>query len=92
MKVGVRPEHLRIASGDERKNASHLLTSSVEVTEPMGFETYVSLAIASGSEDRHAVVARVPEERTPGVGETVSFTIDPTKIHLFHTASGERLA
>jgi multiple sugar transport system ATP-binding protein len=92
IKVGVRPEHLRLASEDEAKSTSHVLTSTVEVTEPMGFETYVFLAIASALEDEHAVVARVPEELTPKVGATASFTVDPSKVHLFDVKSGARLA
>jgi multiple sugar transport system ATP-binding protein len=92
VKVGVRPEHLRLANEKEESNPAHLLTSTVEVTEPMGFETYVFLALVSTAEDEHAVVARVPEELTPEVGKTASFTVDPSKVHLFDVASGARLA
>jgi multiple sugar transport system ATP-binding protein len=92
VKIGVRPEHLHLVSAEEAKNEAHRLTSTVEVTEPMGFETYVSLRTASGSEDKHAVVARIPEEHTPSIDATVSFTVEASKVHLFDATSGERLA
>jgi multiple sugar transport system ATP-binding protein len=92
IKVGVRPEHLRVATEDERAKDEHILTSTVEVTEPMGFETYVSLGVMSAVEEQHPVVARVPEEDSPEVGATVSLTVDPLKIHLFDAESGTRLA
>ena len=90
VKVGVRPEHLRLVSKDEQ-TGPHVLTSTVEVTEPMGFETYVFLKLASASEDEHALVVRVPEEHTPAVGKSASFTVEPSKVHLFDVGSGARL-
>jgi multiple sugar transport system ATP-binding protein len=81
--VGIRPEHLAIAGEDERNK----LTSTVEVTEPMGFETYVYLAGEDGS-----VVVRLPEASAPGVSATVSVTTEPSKIYWFDPESEKRLA
>jgi multiple sugar transport system ATP-binding protein len=89
--IGVRPEHLRLATEEERAANRHVLTSTVEVTEPMGFETYVSLGIKSVADDEHAIVVRVPEEVAPKVGEAVTFTADAAKIHVFDPDSGARL-
>jgi multiple sugar transport system ATP-binding protein len=81
--VGVRPEHLEPSSG----NADHQLTSTVEVTEPMGFETYVYLANDNGS-----FIARFPEEQTPAIGSAISVTADANKIHVFDPTTEQRLA
>jgi multiple sugar transport system ATP-binding protein len=81
--VGIRPEHLAIAGEDERSK----LTATVEVTEPMGFETYVYLAGEDGP-----VVVRLPEASAPGVSATVSITAEPSKIYWFDPESEKRLA
>jgi len=81
--VGIRPEHLAIAGEGERST----LTSTVEVTEPMGFETYVYLAGEDGS-----VVVRLPEVSAPGVSATVSVTAEPSKIYMFDPESEKRFA
>ncbi len=82
--VGVRPEHLApVDSGP----AGHSLAATVEVIEPLGAESYVYLAGAKGS-----IVARVSEDKTPKVGETVAFTVDAGKIHLFDPKTEARLS
>jgi multiple sugar transport system ATP-binding protein len=82
--VGVRPEHLAPADGAP---AGHVLSANVEVIEPLGAESYVYLAGAKGS-----IVARVPEERTPKVGETAAFTVDAARIYLFDPKTEARFA
>jgi multiple sugar transport system ATP-binding protein len=84
--VGVRPEHLAPING-AGPAADHALAASVEVVEPLGAEAYVYLAGSKGS-----IVARVSEEHTPGVGQLVTFTADPSKIHLFDPKTETRLA
>ncbi|HEY9857192.1 MAG TPA: sn-glycerol-3-phosphate ABC transporter ATP-binding protein UgpC [Stenomitos sp.] len=79
--VGIRPEHMTVTQGDLG------LVGQVEVTEPMGFETYVYLP-----GDRGPIIARVSEEHAPKVGETVRFTVDPAKIHVFDPQTEARLS
>lgn len=81
--VGIRPEHLSLAG----ENAQNVLTSTVEVTEPMGFETYVYL-----KGETAPIIARMTEEQAPQVGETLTLTADPEKVHLFDPATENRLA
>ncbi len=83
--VGVRPEHLSPTDGGGTPSA-HTLSAVVEVIEPLGAEAYVYLAGTKGS-----IVARVPEDKTPKVGQTVAFTVDATKIHLFDPKTEARL-
>lgn len=79
--VGVRPEHMTITDGEGPG-----FSGQVEVTEPMGFETYVYLAGEKGS-----IIARVPEEQSPRVGQIAKFAVDPSKIHVFDPKTEARL-
>jgi multiple sugar transport system ATP-binding protein len=88
--IGARPEHLRLASEDEKRKGAHLLTATVEVLEPMGAETYVYLDSQAAEAGEH-VIARVPEERAPALGEKAAFTVESSKVHVFDAASGLRL-
>jgi multiple sugar transport system ATP-binding protein len=80
--VGVRPEHLVLVSDDE----PNYLSSTVEMTEPMGFETYVYL-----EGDKQSIICRVPEEKTPELGATMRFTAEPSRIHVFDPATESNL-
>jgi multiple sugar transport system ATP-binding protein len=92
--VGVRPEHLSPAGAE----TTNLLTSTVEVIEPMGFETYVYLTNPSpGTTARStglskALIARVTEATPLRLGEALTLKADPAKIHLFDPESENRLA
>jgi multiple sugar transport system ATP-binding protein len=90
VKIGLRPEHLRLADEEERKREAHLLTATVSVVEPMGAETYVYLECPPARPGEH-VVARVPEELAPRPGANAAFTADPTRIHVFDAVTGVRL-
>ncbi|MGE5707893.1 MAG: ABC transporter ATP-binding protein [Bacteroidota bacterium] len=79
--VGVRPEHWVRCHG-----GTHALTATVEVVEPMGSEAYVYL---TGPKD--TIICRLSEEQTPQVGEEISLTVAPEKIHLFDPATEQAL-
>ncbi|MBM3274050.1 MAG: TOBE domain-containing protein, partial [Candidatus Sericytochromatia bacterium] len=83
--VGVRPEHLAPVNGSGAP-AGHALSANVEVIEPLGAESYVYLTGTKGN-----IVARVPEEKTPKVGQSVAFTADAAKIHIFDPKTESRL-
>jgi len=87
--VGIRPEHLTLATPE----AKNTLKSTVEVTEPMGFETYVYLQNPAKGEssEKGSIIARVTEEATPNVGDSLTLTADSSKVHLFDPTSELRL-
>ena len=79
--VGFRPEHLALVEGGEEG-----VTSTVEVVEPIGSESYVYLEGDEGS-----IVARLPEEQTPKPGAKIRLRADPARIHVFDPESEGRL-
>lgn len=81
--VGLRPEHLSIATSPDGDG----LTATVEVIEPLGAEAYIYLKGPKGD-----IVARVPEEDTPTVGQSLTLAADPVKIHLFDPKTEARLS
>ncbi|MCF1709937.1 sn-glycerol-3-phosphate ABC transporter ATP-binding protein UgpC [Tabrizicola sp. J26] len=76
--VGIRPEHLSIASSG--------ITATVVVIEPTGSETHVVLRL--GSRELTAVFR---ERHAFRPGDTVTLAPDPTVIHLFDEATGDRI-
>jgi multiple sugar transport system ATP-binding protein len=83
--VGIRPEHL-LLTGTGTAADGEGFTSVVEVTEPIGSETYVYLAGEAGM-----VVARVPEEQTPKIGDKLTLRPEPARTHLFDPETEQRL-
>jgi multiple sugar transport system ATP-binding protein len=85
--LGVRPEHISLhrpeRAGDGRAKAT--APATVEIVEPTGAETMVSLRLA-GTE----VVARFEPHEAPEVGQVVTVSIDMGKACLFD-ARTERL-
>ena len=75
--VGVRPEHVRIGSGD--------VQAKVELVEPAGNETYVHLGV-----DGLRLVARVAADVRPPVGDQVRVSL-ADELHRFDPETGERV-
>ncbi len=80
--LGVRPEHLERTAGPGELG----LRSTVEVVEPLGFESLVYLTGAKGS-----VIARVTGDSAPQPGAQVRLTAAPDKLHLFDPKTERRL-
>lgn len=83
--LGLRPEDLRWArtgagAGDVR------LEGRVEVVEPLGSETLITVAIGE-----HLLVARFPPRTGISSGELVDLAFDPAHVHLFDPGSGSSL-
>jgi ABC-type sugar transport system ATPase subunit len=78
LEVGIRPGRVRLAG----EGAS----AEVRLVEPAGSEAFVHLAL-----DGAELIARVPSEERPRIGETVHVAIDARDIHLFDAESGQRL-
>ncbi len=72
-RLGIRPEHLRLAEGSDRD-----FEAEIAVVERLGVETY--LAIGSLADP---IMARVEGDVSIRPGDRVGFSIDRTACHLF---------
>jgi multiple sugar transport system ATP-binding protein len=90
VEVGIRPEHVRLS---DPSSAGRGFAATVTLVEALGHEQLVHASTASGT----PVVARVPVlgggMAAPAVapGTPVHLGVDPADVHLFDTASSERL-
>src|SRR6516162_2580224 len=76
---GVRPEHL----SDQVKDGAHVpITSTVEISEPMGSESLVYLKSGSGN-----LIARIHGEHLYHLGEQVTVQVNLDKVSLFDAAT-----
>ncbi len=75
--LGIRPEDIH---DDELfiSNSENVLETDVEVTEPLGAETYLYFKI-----DGKDFTARVNPRTTAKPGDRIKIAFDATKIHLF---------
>ncbi|KAA1376466.1 ABC transporter ATP-binding protein [Aeromicrobium fastidiosum] len=81
--VGVRPENLAISTSG--------LKVEVDVVEELGADAYVYGRASLGAIP-HPIVTRVDWRHPPAKGETINVApVDDTAIHVFSTATGERL-
>ncbi|MBF0503424.1 MAG: TOBE domain-containing protein [Candidatus Riflebacteria bacterium] len=86
MILGIRPEHILI--DDKGKGEpSLMIPCKVELTEPMGAETYLYL-IANG----HILVARVDPSVRVEVDQSVTAHIPLAKFHLFRESDTARVS
>jgi len=81
VKVGVRPEDLRLASG-----APPLIKGRVNIVEALGEVTLLYLDPVDG---QAALIAKLPGIHSDRRGHAISLTADPEKVHLF--ADGKSL-
>jgi multiple sugar transport system ATP-binding protein len=80
--LGVRPEDLELSE--------HGIPVTVEVTEVLGADAYVHGITRIGEADL-PIIARVDGRRPPEKGELVHFTPKQGHVHIFDSASGNRL-
>ncbi len=85
MTLGVRPEDLRIASGASAAGAPSI-TATVDVVEPLGNEAFLHLRAGE-----RALVARVDADSSVRVGDRVTLSLDPRKLHFFDADDGRAL-
>jgi len=85
VELGLRPNHMRVASRKEA-GASDLLPAQVEVREPMGTETYVYLSFAG-----QMLCVREEAGFSAPVGAQVELELDLGAAHLFDGATGEAI-
>lgn len=75
--LGVRPESISLVSESE-KASQQKIHAKVEVSEPMGAETYLYLGT-----HHHSFVARVDAISNHAAGHSVDLYFDMNKAHLF---------
>jgi multiple sugar transport system ATP-binding protein len=78
--LGVRPEHITLHHPERGfgKRSCAIVSAPVEIVEPMGAETMVSLRLA-GNE----IIARFEPDDAPEVGQTVPLSVDMSKACVF---------
>jgi ABC-type sugar transport system ATPase subunit len=80
--LGVRPEHMRIASGDEGLR----IAATVDLVERLGEMGYAHLRLPSGT----VVIAEIRGDTGLRTGDLTQVALDPAHLHLFD-AGGRRL-
>ena len=84
--AGLRPEDLHLLTAGAPPAAEARLAAHVELIEPVGNETF--LTVRAGDVE---LVLRTPPQRLPQVGEQVTLTFAAERLHLFDARSGRRL-
>ncbi len=87
--LGVRPEHLALASEQPAEAGGLTLDVVAGVLEPVGAESFLYGTV--GSETGPQVVIRVPAHARYELGQRVSFTARAAKLHAFDKATGKRI-
>jgi len=85
LELGVRPEHVTVASEVDAATREDVL-AEVEVVEVAGNETYLHLAAGA-----HRLVARVAADVRPAVGSKVPVGVAAGRMHLFDAGTGRTL-
>eukprot|EP00119_Amphimedon_queenslandica_P006311 XP_011407057.1 PREDICTED: uncharacterized protein LOC105314531 [Amphimedon queenslandica] len=81
--LGIRPEHLQLASGE-----GALVEGRLELVEELGEYVLVHLIGESGND----FVAKLDSKPSAAPGERLGFVADPHRMHFFDHDSGRRLA
>jgi multiple sugar transport system ATP-binding protein len=87
--VGVRPEHLAPAAAGEPDSGSGgaagrgVIEGVVEVVEPLGAEQHVVMRVSE-----ELITAKLTRDHRFALGEKVTFTAEPRRLHLFDPATG----
>jgi len=84
--LGVRPEDISDLRLEKEIANPAEMQAEVDISEPMGAETYLYLKAGSGS-----FIAKVPPQHNYRSGEKVRTVLDLDKAHLFDKRSGQKL-
>jgi multiple sugar transport system ATP-binding protein len=84
VKLGIRPEHLRLAMARERSEDG--IPAEVSLVEVMGDEAIVTAVVDGG-----AIRAKVRGHCPYKMGDAVVLSAEPQQLHLFDPATAERI-
>ena len=82
--IGVRPEDMVLVGSGQG------LKTEITLVESLGADAYV-YGLSRLGETEHHVIARVDGRTPPKKGDVVEFAPKPEHVHVFSTASGDRL-
>jgi multiple sugar transport system ATP-binding protein len=82
--LGVRPEDMMLVGQGQG------LPTEINLVESLGADAYV-YGVAKLGTNEHHVIARVDGRTPPQKGDVVEFAPKPEHVHVFSTATGERL-
>ncbi len=85
--VGIRPEAFRIVGAEENG-----LSVEVAVVEELGADAYLYGLLNGGTDEQKEIIARIDARRPPEKGAKVKLAADAERIHVFNTATGERVS
>ena len=90
---GIRPEHVHDEPDFLAKATEGIVTANVDVTELMGAEIYLYLAVdgaeaynveaSKGENVKNDIIARVSSRSQARAGDRIQVAIDASRIHLF---------
>jgi multiple sugar transport system ATP-binding protein len=82
--IGVRPEDMQLVGPGQG------LRTEINLVESLGADAYV-YGVALLDNHEHHVIARVDGRRPPQKGDIVELAPRPDHVHVFSTATGDRL-
>ena len=81
--LGIRPEHLHLASEARATPDQTALDATVDLVEPLGGEALVHVRAGT-----HELTAKTRSRDLPDVGDRIQLVADGARVHLFDAASG----
>ena len=81
--LGIRPEHLHLASEGPTGADQTALNATVDLVEPLGGEALVHVRAGT-----HELTAKTRSRALPDVGDKIQLVADGRRVHLFDAASG----
>jgi len=88
--LGIRPENFALGSGADG------IPIDVAVVEELGADAFLYGTIGGLSDDEkitaQQVVGRISSREPPQRGSSVRLTVDPSHVHVFSQATGDRLS
>jgi multiple sugar transport system ATP-binding protein len=81
--LGIRPEHLRLASEGPTTSDHSSMNAIVDLVEPLGGEALVHVRAGA-----HELTARTRSRELPEVGDRIQLVVDGRRLHLFNAESG----
>jgi multiple sugar transport system ATP-binding protein len=87
--IGMRPEHLHLASGAGELNGSGELTGELLLVEELGADALLHVRLPEGGDQ---LVARAEGRKPPAPGQTVTLRVQLGDVFVFHPQTGARLA